>query len=229
MHHSDTIWHQSHSTLQNTNIKFHWNIFYSFDVSHEDRQSARFMHYTKIVYILCTENLNAFYSCDLDFFIDVYCLLQLRNIMLRLCLLVLAVLRNITLSSISSNTAVTVAVANRTKMGVTWARDTLLNSISGTVIIRWTFLLYNMSRIPLRRILWSLKIKFENWVSIFIETAEYFQNYFHYYTLHAAYCRHIWDGTGPHYIGLDISSNVILTQLGKALLHKHHCTFKWLI
>jgi hypothetical protein len=146
-----------------------------------------------------------------------HCLLQLWNIMLRLCLLVLAVLRNITLSSCSSNPAVTVAVANRTKMGVTWARDTLLNFISGTVVILLMFLLCITSRIPLWLILWSLKIKLENWVSLLVETREYFHNYFLYYTLHAACCRNIWNWIGSHYIGLTSSSNFVLVQLGKAL------------
>jgi hypothetical protein len=147
--------------------------------------------------------------------------------MLRLCLLVLAFLRNITLSICSSNTAVTVEVANRTKMGVTWARDTLLNSISGTVVILSTFLLCNMSRIPLRRMLWILKIKLENWVSLLVETREYFHNYFLYYTLHAVCCRNIWNWIGSHYIGLTFSSNFVLIQLAKALLHKYQCRFTW--
>jgi hypothetical protein len=160
-------------------------------------------------------------------FQDVLCLHQLWNVMLRLCLLVLAVLRNITLSSNSSNTAVTVAVANRTKMGVTWARDTLLNSISGTLLILLVFLLCNMSRIPLRCILWSLKIEFEISVSVFVESAEYFHIYFHCCTLEAACCKHFLGWIGPDYIGLTFSRIFVLIQLGKAILHVFKCSFKW--
>jgi hypothetical protein len=156
-----------------------------------------------------------------------HCLLQLWNCMLLLCLLVLAVLRNITVSSCSSNTAVTVAVANRTKMGVTCARDTLLNSVSGTVLNLSRFLLCNMSVIPLRCILRNLKIKFETWVSVSVETAKFFNIFFHYYTLQSACCRHIWDWIGPHYMGLTFSSKFFLILLGKAILHKNQCTFKW--
>jgi hypothetical protein len=161
-----------------------------------------------------------------NIFQDVHCLLQLWNVMLRLCLLVLAVLRNITLSSCNSNNAVTVAVANRTKMGVTWERDTLRNSISGTLVVLSKFLLCIMSRIPLCRILWILKIKFDNWAPVFVESPEYFHIYFRYYTLQTVCCRHIWDWISPHYIGLTFSSNFILIQLGKALLHKYQFTFK---
>jgi hypothetical protein len=155
--------------------------------------------------IIVTENV----------FQDVRFLLQLWNIMLRLCLLVLAVLRNITLSSCSSNNAVTVAVANRTKMGVTWARDTLLNSVSGTILILLVFLLCIMSRIPLLRMLWSLKIKFEMSVSVFVETAEYFHNYIHYYTLHAACCRHFWDWIGPSLHRTNFQQQLLLNTIRK--------------
>jgi hypothetical protein len=179
------------------------------------------MHYTLIVNILYREHISALNNCDWQCFQDVHCLFQLWNMMLPLCLLELAVLRYITLSSCNSNTAVTVAVANRTKIGVTWARDTLLNSVSGTVIILLKFLLCNISRIPLRCILWSLKIRFENWVSVFVETLEYFCNYFHYFTVQTVCCRHIWDWIGPHYIGQTFSSNVVLIQLGKALLYEY--------
>jgi hypothetical protein len=68
MHHSETIWYLSHPALQNTNTKFDWNIYYSFDINHADGQSGRFMHYTSIVYILCTEHINALNICDWECF-----------------------------------------------------------------------------------------------------------------------------------------------------------------